>query len=100
MNTLQAIKVRTSYRGKYKDSPVSREDLTKIMEAGLAAPSGCNQQTTSLIAVDDPKILERLHNSVKPFVGRTAPAIICRIILPLLRICCLPVWSLAIKAAG
>ena len=77
MNTLQAIKERTSYRGKYKNCTVPREDLTKIMEAGLDAPSGCNQQTTSLIAVDDPKILERLHDSVKPFVGKTAPAIIC-----------------------
>ena len=25
-----------------------------MLEAGLAAPSGCNKQTTSLIAVDDP----------------------------------------------
>ena len=25
----------------------------KIMKAGLAAPSGCNKQTTSLIAIDD-----------------------------------------------
>ncbi len=40
---------RRSYRGKYKDVKVPREHLTAIMEAGLAAPSGCNKQTTSLI---------------------------------------------------
>ena len=61
MNTLDAIKNRTSYRGKYKDIPVPRTDLVKIMEAGLAAPSGCNTQTTSLIAVDDSKLLEKLN---------------------------------------
>jgi len=48
MTVISAIKNRRSYRGKYKPDSVSREDLTKIMEAGLAAPSGCNKQTTSL----------------------------------------------------
>lgn len=52
MNTIEAINCRRSYRGKYKPIPVPREDLTKIMQAGLAAPSGCNKQTTSLIAVE------------------------------------------------
>lgn len=56
MNVFEAINSRRSYRGKFKDTPVPREDLVKIMEAGLAAPSGCNKQTTSLIAVDDPEM--------------------------------------------
>ena len=77
MNTFEAINSRHSYRGKYKSIPVPREDLTKIMQAGLAAPSGCNKQTTSLIAVDDPVILEKLHHIINPPVGETAPAIIC-----------------------
>ncbi len=77
MNTLEVIKERTSYRGRFKSTPVSREDLQQIMEAGLAAPSGCNKQTTSLIAVDDLKVLERLHKLIKPPIGETAPAMIC-----------------------
>ena len=77
MNTIEAINTRHSYRGKYKSTPVPREDLTAIMQAGLAAPSGCNKQTTSLIAVDDPVILEKLHRVIDPPVGETAPAIIC-----------------------
>ena len=48
-----------------------------ILEAGLAAPSGCNRQTTSLIAVDDPELLGRLHAVIQPPVGETAPAMIC-----------------------
>ncbi len=77
MNTLEAIMTRHSYRGKYKSTPVPREDLAKIMEAGLAAPSGCNKQTTSLIAVDDPKVLTDLHKAIRPAAGDTAPAMIC-----------------------
>jgi nitroreductase len=50
---------RRSYRGKYKNQPVPREDLQKILEAGLAAPSGCYKQTTSLICVDDAEILKK-----------------------------------------
>lgn len=64
MKTFEAINSRHSYRGKYKSIPVPREDLTKIMQAGLAAPSGCSKQTTSLIAVDDPVILEKLHHII------------------------------------
>ena len=77
MNVLEAIRCRHSYRGKYKDIPVPREDLIKIMQAGLEAPSGCNTQTTSLIAVDDADILKKLHNVIDPPVAETAPAAIC-----------------------
>ena len=77
MTTIEAIKNRTSYRGKFKATSVSREDLTKIMEAGLAAPSGCNKQTTSLIAVDDADVLRRLREVIQPPIAETAPAIIC-----------------------
>ena len=77
MDVIQVIESRHSYRGKYKSTPVPREDLTKIMQAGLAAPSGCNKQTTSLIAIDDPKVLDKIHRVIEPPVGETAPAAIC-----------------------
>ena len=77
MNVIDVISRRHSYRGKYKPIPVPREDLTVIMKAGLDAPSGCNKQTTSLIAVDDQEILEKLRSVIDPTVGETAPAVIC-----------------------
>lgn len=77
MNTIEAIAARKSYRGKYKPDPVPREHLTAILHAGLQAPSGCNKQTTSLIAVDDPALLAKLHAVIQPPVGETAPAMIC-----------------------
>lgn len=76
MNMLELIQNRKSYRGRYEDAPVPREDLRKIMEAGLAAPSGCNKQTTSLIAVDDPALLARLKAAIDPPIAKTAPAAI------------------------
>ncbi len=77
MNVIEAIHNRHSYRGKYKNTPVPREDLIKILQAGIDAPSGCNKQTASFIAVDDPEVLSKLHNVIDPPVGETAPAAIC-----------------------
>lgn len=77
MNVIEAIQSRHSYRGEYKSTPVPRQDLITIMQAGLSAPSGCNKQTTSLIAVDDSEILERIHAVITPPICETAPAIIC-----------------------
>lgn len=77
MNVLTAIQERTSYRGIYQSTPVPREALIRIMEAGLAAPSGCNKQTTSLIAIDDDQLLEQLHKVINPPICETAPAMIC-----------------------
>ncbi len=77
MDVLEAIAKRRSYRGKYKQTPVPRADLCAIMEAGLQAPSACNKQTTSLIAVDDPETLKALRAVIDPPAAETAPALIC-----------------------
>ncbi len=77
MTFFETLQKRHCYRGKFRPDPVPREDLRTIMEAGLAAPSGCNRQTTSLIAVDDPALLKRLHAVIDPPAGETAPAMIC-----------------------
>lgn len=58
-------------------SPVPREDLKLIIEAGLAAPSRCNKQTTSIIAVDDPEIVCKIKSVIDPPVADSAPAFIC-----------------------
>jgi nitroreductase len=77
MSVIDVIMRRRSYRGRYKPDPVPRADLEAIMRSGLAAPSGCNKQTTSLIAVDDPEVLKKLRAVIDPPVGDTAPAMIC-----------------------
>ena len=74
---LQLMKERRSYRGTYKPDKVPHEDLAAILQAGLAAPSGCNRQTTSLIAVDDEELLAKLRAEIDPPIAETAPAMIC-----------------------
>lgn len=76
MNVLDVIKNRTSYRGRYKDIPVPKDDLIKILEAGVSAPSGCNKQTTSFIAVDDKTLLSEIKSLIVPPIAETAPAFI------------------------
>ena len=77
MNTMETIRTRRSYRGKFESTPVPREHLKQILEAGFHAPSGCNKQTTSFIAVDDPELMKQLHAVIDPPVGETAPAMVC-----------------------
>lgn len=77
MDTMTAITARRSYRGKYRPDPVPRAHLTAILQAGLCAPSGCNRQTASFIAVDDPAVLQQLQAVIVPHVGETAPAVVC-----------------------
>lgn len=75
MELFEAIFNRRSYRGMYKDIPVPKEDLKKIMEAALAAPSGCNKQTTSVIAVDDPALMKQITALIADRPGfASAPA--------------------------
>lgn len=76
MELFEAISSRYSYRGDFLPTKVPREDLEKIMIAGLQAPSGCNKQTTSLIAVDDRAVLDRI-NILLEHKCDTAPAAIC-----------------------
>lgn len=74
---IKNISERVSYRKKYSSEPVPREHLEIIMQAGLDAPSGCNKQTTSLIAVDDSEIMKKLFSLITPPVCETAPCMIC-----------------------
>ncbi|MCK5804338.1 MAG: nitroreductase family protein [Lentisphaeria bacterium] len=57
MDVFEAIASRHSYRGAFTDAPVPREDLRKIVQAGVQAPSGCNKQTPTFVIVDDPAVL-------------------------------------------
>lgn len=77
MELFETIMTRHSYRGMYKPTPVPREDLRRIMEAGLAAPSGCNVQTTSLIALDDPELIAKVAQRMEKPNFASAPAAIC-----------------------
>jgi len=76
MDFFSTVKNRRSYRDAFTDAPVSDEDLVKIVDAGICAPSGCNQQTTDFIIVTNPELLAKLGEIVVNDAVRTAPAII------------------------
>lgn len=75
-SAINVIGTRHSYRGKFSSDPVPRKDLEIIANAGIDAPSGCNKQTTDLVVVDDPDLLDKLKEVIDPPVAQTAPAMI------------------------
>ena len=75
-SAINTIAARHSYRGAFSDEKVPREDLEIIARAGISAPSGCNKQTTDLIVVDDPEMLDSIKALIDPPVAQTAPAMI------------------------
>lgn len=82
MDVFEAIGKRHSYRGEYGEEPVSRRDLEKIVDAGIRAPSGYNDQTTSFVIVDDSRLIEAIAEIVdNAGIGR-AKAIIAVVMDP------------------
>ncbi len=77
MDFFEAVDARYSYRGDYTDDPVPREDLERIIRAGLAAPSGCNAQTTTFVCVTDPELVKTIGDMHTMRAFRMAKAFIC-----------------------
>lgn len=68
MDIFKCIEQRHSYRGGFTNAPIPRNDLKKIVECGLKAPSGKNMQTTEFVVIDNPEIvseINRMHNANK-----------------------------------
>lgn len=81
MDLFDAIKKRYSYRGAFETSPVPREDLKKIVQAGIDAPSGINRQTTSFVIVDDIEKLDAIRQCAPDKIYlQTCQALICCVI--------------------
>lgn len=60
MNTLEAISQRRSIR-RFKDTPISDELVTKILNSAIQAPSGKNRQPWSFIVVKENKRPEMIR---------------------------------------
>jgi len=75
LDVFEAIKVRRSIRA-YKDQPVEKEKLDKVVEAARLAPSAHNNQPCHIIVVSDAATRESLGTA---YVGQwlmQAPIII------------------------
>jgi len=65
----QLFRYRRSVR-EYRDKPVSRRDLEKILEAGRYAPTPGNRQDVHLIVLNTPSEIVALRDRVFPSVER------------------------------
>ncbi len=77
MAVLDVIKERGSIK-KYKDKPISRDDLLKILEAARLAQSAANRQPWQFIIVTDKatkeKLMQEAHRPDRPPVGHIGSA--------------------------
>lgn len=70
MNDLiQLILSRRSIR-KFKQTPISKKDLELIVEAGLAAPSGKNQQTWKFTVITSTLEIQKLADAIGKVLSR------------------------------
>jgi nitroreductase len=76
MDFFEAIGTRYSYRGEFTDDKLSREDIEKILFAGIAAPTGMHISTTSYVAVTDEKLIKELSGIIPGNEIGTAPFVI------------------------
>jgi nitroreductase len=76
MGVMSAIKMRRSIR-HYKDKPVEKEKLDKVLEAGRLAPSASNSQEWKFVVVSDKGTREEVAIAAnnQKFV-REAPVVI------------------------
>jgi nitroreductase len=63
MDILELIKTRRSIR-KYKQDPVSEEEINKILEAGRWAPSASNRQPWSFIVLRSEETKRKLAETL------------------------------------
>lgn len=72
---MSAIKGRRAVR-RFEEKPISREDLRKILEAGIWAPSGSNIQPWEFILITDKENIERVKLVSPGLFGNPAALVI------------------------
>ncbi|MCL1835809.1 MAG: nitroreductase family protein [Oscillospiraceae bacterium] len=66
MQFFETAATRYSYRGEFEPNPVPREDLVKICEAGIRAPTAGNMQSQRFYVVTNPEILAKIREAFNP----------------------------------
>ncbi len=77
MNFSDVMMKRTSIRS-YTDTPVTKEQMKAILEAGTKAPNACNLQSWHFYAICDPQLIHGLHPHIAhiPWVNQISLAIV------------------------
>ena len=74
MEYFDVINKRYSCR-EFLDKKISRDELNKVLEAGVIAPTAVNYQPERIIVIDDSELLSRLATATKYTFG--AKTILC-----------------------
>ena len=76
MEFFDVIARRGSYRGEFEQSSIPQEELYRILDAGIRAPSGYNLQTATFYAVTDELLRRSLAEIFPTKAVQTAPVIL------------------------
>ena len=76
MEFFDLVHARYSYRGEFESTPVPREDLVKIVTAGIHAPSAGNMQSQRFFVVTSDDMLAKIREIFNHKGVATAPALI------------------------
>lgn len=66
---LEVLKTRRSIR-KYKPDPVPEDQIAKVIEAGLFAPTGMDRQQTIILKITDPDTVRTLGRINGKLMGK------------------------------
>ena len=70
--TIKTIETRRSIR-KYKDTPITDEELQTILECGKCAPSAMNKQSSLFVVVKSEDILQEIYNITEKYFPFSKP---------------------------
>lgn len=76
MSFLQLAAARYSVR-KFKNEPVRKEDVDRILQAGHLAPTGCNRQPQRIFVIQSAEAMEKLRLCTKCHFGAPMAMLIC-----------------------
>lgn len=74
MDFLELAAKRYSVR-KFKEEKVRREDLDKILKAGMLAPTAHNDQPQRILVINSDEALEKLKNARRAISTRPRPCL-------------------------
>jgi nitroreductase len=76
MEFFDTVAQRYCHKAAFRPDPIPDEHLRRIVEAGMAAPTGRNAQVCEFVIVNDPDTLQRIGEIGNSVPLCTAPAMI------------------------
>ena len=76
MDFLELAKQRCTTRG-FTDKQINKDDLNRVLSAGLVAPTACNKQPQRIIVVQRPDNILKVQKAYKTF-GSQCILIVCQ----------------------